>query len=413
MSLLKEVSGNIVGSTRLGTFSTLNVDQQVFTEERGLVQDLPLTALVPNGHIINCVFAFPPGIPVLDSSAPTFVDDLLKYLHYSFPLRTPWGIYFIDTAINQESDNNYYQYQLRKTVFSNQAGNFYFLGTEPVADGYWAISGIDLFYSGASIPTLVGPQGPGQELFALSGVASPPLTPAPAPWFQFFPTKTGGPAIDSRRCYYLKFGIPSSTAGVNPATFGAPYAAQGIYGEVQFVKKVIDVYGSSGQSAPADVGFYSYDNGDGSRIFAYVAVSQEGNPLSGDFVPAPPRVYRLNTTAVTPSVEAAALNETYWGVDNSLGIGSQLFNAQVVVRETDALLTIQPVATSVSPKGFVESQTGIATQGAMFPSKYGIAFKPEGSSDWSIFSGVSPVAGFDPDGDSMGPNLLIPGFQTN
>ena len=397
MSLLKEVSGNIVGSTRLGTFSVLNVDEQVFTEERDLVQDLTIDAEVATANLISCIFAFPPGIPVLDSSAPTFFDDVLKFTRYSFPLGTPWTIYFIDTAIHLESDGNYYQYQLRKTEFSNQAGNFYFLGTSAVDDGYWAVSGFDLLYSGAAVPGKVGPAEPGQQLFALVDTVTPPLVQAPVPWLQFYPTLGGSPptpALDSRRCYYLKFGVPSSTAGTVPITFGAPYASLGLYYEFGLIRKIIDVYGTSGQAKPADVGYYTFEFPGGiGRGFAYVAVSSEGNPLSGDYVEAPARTYLINTDAI-PAL--ASINGTYWQYTSSLNPNDRVFNqlisGNLVDRATDALLTVEP---SNNAAGFIVNNTGIASPGAFFPSKDLIAFKPEGSADWKLFTSAPAVPGYD------------------
>lgn len=391
MSLLKEVSGNIVGASRFGTFPVLTVSEQVFTQQRALAQDLPLAGSIPTSNVVSCVFAFPPGLPVLDSSAPSFVDDLIKYTNYSYPGQTPWGIHFIDTAIHQEADGKYYQYQMRVTQFSQTAGNFYFLGTAPVADGYWAISGVDLFYSGSSVPTLVGPPGPGQELFALVDTVTPPVVNAAAPWFQFYPN-AATPAIDSRRCYYLKYGVPSATAGTSPAYAGAPYPAKDLYSEDTTIRKVIEVYGTDGQTTPADVGFYTYDAGNGVRQFKYVAVSEQGVPVSGDWVPAPPRVYRLDTSAV-PSL--SALEGTYWGVEGIQGKGEQLFNGYLVDKLTGALLTLEPVSTSVSAAGFIENKTGVATEGAMFPSKYGIVFGPDAATGWQVYYPASLLAGFD------------------
>lgn len=399
MSLLTELSRTVVNgqystfveaAIQKGDVAQLNVSQLVFASERDLVQDLTLIGDVPSANLIRCVFAFPPGIPVLDSTSPTFSDDLLKYTRYSFPLGTPWTVVFVDVASHVESDGKTYQYQLRRTTFSNTANNFYFLGTEPVPDGYWAISGVDLIYSGTAVPGKVGPNGPGQQLFPLVNAAQ-----APAPWFQFFPSEQT-PAIDSRRNYYLKFGVPSSTAGTAPAVHGAPYASVGLYGEANVIRKVVQTYGSSGQTYPASVGYYTYafpGTAVPSRGFAYVPVSTAGDPRSGDFVQAPPRTYRLHTTAI-PSL--VSLNGTYWqykGLLNNVDlVYEQLFEGELVDKTTDALLSVQP---ALNEAGFVVRETGHAIAGSFFPYANLIAFKPADGVGWDVYKKSEAVPGFE------------------
>lgn len=401
MSLLTEVSKTVVNGTHAsfvelsagsGNVSQLNVEELVFANERDLVQDLTINGNVPTANLINCVFAYPPGIPVLNSSSPSFSDDVLKYTRYSFPTGTPWTVTFIDTAIHQESDGNYYQYQLRRTTFAFGADNFYFLGNEPVPDGYWAISGVDLIYSGSGTPGLVGPAEPGQQLFALVDTVTPPVVQAPAPWFQFYPTEMT-PAIDSRRNYYLKFGVPSTTAGTAPIIHGAPYATPAFYGEANLIRKVVQTYGADGQTYPAAVGYYTYAFPTTGRGFAYVATSTAGNPVSGDFVQAPPRTYRLNTSAV-PSL--SSLDGTYWQYTGTAPNGNdfvyeQVFTGSLVDRTTDALLTLTPAST---PTGVSVRQTGTATPGALFASANLIAFKPTGAADWNVYMKAPSTPGF-------------------
>lgn len=356
MSLLTELSANVVNGTTAGTFNQISVNEaevanQIFTTQRVLTQDIVLAGEVPNNQTVSCVFAYPPGIPVVNSSTYT---NLLPLRDASG--RGPWGVYFIDSAVIDGV-----QYRMRVVSFDPTANN-YFVGAQTVPDGYWAISGVDL-------TTLPGPP--------LTQTA----TGADAPWYTFSPSPVPpGTNPDSRRSYYLVGGIPKSSGS---APFGSPYLDEGDYIENTIVKKVITVYGSSGESAPAAQGYWTYDNGDGTRLFVYVAISQLFNPLSGDFVAVNSRVYRVDASDV-PSV--SFLTGTYWGVENA-GEASQIFSGYLVDQATDNLITVMPSSTAAA--GFTEMVTGSASIGGFYPSKYLIALKAEDQQTepygWAVF----------------------------
>lgn len=360
MSLLTELSANIINGSTAGTFNQISVAEaevanQIFSTQRAFTQDMELTGEVPYNHVVSCVFAYPPGIPIVDS---TVTANLLPLRDAAG--RGPWGVYFVDSAVIDGV-----QYRLRVVSF-DPAANIYFVGAQTVPDGYWAISGVDL-------TTLPGP----------------PLTLTPtgadAPWYTFSPSPVPpGTNPDSRRSYYLEGGIPKSSGS---ALFGSPYLDEGNYIENATVKKVITVYGPDGESEPAAQGYWTYDNNDGTRSFVYIAVSQLFNPLSGDFVVVNSRVYRLDATAV-PSV--SFLTGTYWGVENA-GEGSQIFSGYLVDQATDNLISVYPSSTAAS--GFTEMITGSAAIGSFYPSKFVIAFKavdqqidPYG---WTVFPPMS------------------------
>lgn len=358
MSLLTELSANIIQGTTAGTFSQISVDDaevanQVFTTPRAFTQDILLGGAVPNGNVISCVFAYPPGIPVVDSSV---LANLLPLRDANG--RGPWGVYFIDSAVISGV-----QYRLRVVSFDPTA-NSYFVGTQTVPDGYWAISGVDL-----------------------TTLAGPPLTltatGADAPWLQFAPGPSPpNPLPDSRRSYYLEGGIPKISGS---APLGSPYLQQGDYIENTMVKKIVTVYGSNGESAPGAVGYWTYDENDGTRLFVYVQFSELYNPLSGDFVPVQPRVYRIDAGSVT---SVASLDGTYWGVEGANGIGSPVTSAYLVDEATDNLITVLPSSTAST--GFTQMVTGTASIGGFYPSKYVIAFKAQDDQTapygWVVFA---------------------------
>lgn len=223
-----------------------------------VVHDLPLAGTIPHDHVVRCVFALPPGVPRVNGMDADALVELGV------------GGFFIDSAK---------QFRLSEVVYDPRAPNQYRLSSQPVCDGYWAITGFDL---PVGVPYLI-PGLPGE---------------AAAPWFRIAPfPHEEGHGQDSRRCYYMNAGVPSIYQGSAPMSFGAPYAMQDTYIELTDVKKVVTVYGSEGRCQSGVVGTWAYDVGEhrGTPIkrFLYVAVSDVFRPRAGDYVPVEPRVYKL------------------------------------------------------------------------------------------------------------------------
>lgn len=363
MSLLTELSANVINGTTAGTFTQISVNEaevanQIFTAPRAFTQTIQLEGAVPYGNVIQCVFAYPPGIPIVDSS------DFTNLI----PLRNangqgPWGVYFIDSSLVDGV-----RYRLRVVSFDPTA-NSYFIGTQTVPDGYWAISGVDL----TALP------GPPTTLTA---------TGADAPWYQFAPGPSPPNLLpDSRRAYWLEGGIPRTSTA---APLGSPYLQEGNYIEKSTVLKIVTVYDSNGEAEPGASGYWTYDNDDGTRLFVHILISELFNPLSGDFVAVNPRVYRIDASEVS---SVSFLTGTYWGVLGS-GVGTPFTNGYLVDQVTDNLITVMPSATAAS--GFTQMITGSAPIGSFYPSRYVIAFKAaDDQTDpygWKIFTGMTSTS---------------------
>lgn len=222
------------------------------------VQDLELNGTIAHDRRIRCVFKLPPGVVMADGSNEEELEELGE------------GNFFTDSSR---------QYRLSTIVARGGGGaSRRRLVAVPVPDGYWAVTGFDLGGAASIVPGL-----PGE---------------AAAPFYRLAPfPHEEGKGHDSRRCYYLNKGVPSVYPGAAPATFGAPYAAPGMYLEITDVQKVVHVYGMDGECESGAVGYWAYDEGSLRGVplmrFMYVAVSDVFRPRAGDFVPVPAQIYRL------------------------------------------------------------------------------------------------------------------------